>query len=76
MGASTPAICTDAERRTTTKLRIVTQRQQQVARVDFENDDDIAGRVARDVGRRHRAPRATADVVLVSDYLKGASPGP
>jgi len=64
-------LVTDHDRRTTRKLRIVTQRQQQVARVDFEHDTDIAGPVADKVGAAIAARCADADIVLVSDYLKG-----
>ncbi len=61
----------DAGRPTTTKVRIVTERNQQVARVDYELDAEISGDVeetTRASIERHR----TADVVLVSDYLKGS----
>jgi len=61
----------DEDRRTTRKLRIVTQRQQQVARVDFEHDADIAGAVAARVAAAIASRADAADVVLVSDYLKG-----
>ncbi|AMY11670.1 Bifunctional protein HldE [Luteitalea pratensis] len=64
-------LVTDDTRRTTRKLRIVTQRQQQVARVDFENDADINGAVADQVKAAIDARCADADIVLVSDYLKG-----
>ena len=57
--------------RTTRKLRIVTQRQQQVARVDFETDADLDQSVAARVAAAVAAHAAHADVVLVSDYLKG-----
>ena len=39
----TPTLARDADRRTTTKMRIVTDRNQQVARVDYEVDAEIAG---------------------------------
>lgn len=70
-GVEADHLVTDAERRTTRKLRIVTQRQQQVARVDFESDADIAGPVARAVAEAIASRTAQADIVLVSDYLKG-----
>lgn len=70
-GVDTTHLVTDDHRRTTRKLRVVTQRQQQVARVDFENDADIAGTVAARVEAAVRSTCADADVVLVSDYLKG-----
>lgn len=61
----------DDTRPTTRKLRIVTQRQQQVARVDFESDVDVADEVAEALGARIAARAADADVILISDYLKG-----
>ncbi len=70
-GVDAGDLVTDDDRRTTRKLRIVTQRQQQVARVDFENDTDIAGPVADQVDAAVAARCADADIVLVSDYLKG-----
>ena len=70
-GVDATDLVTDDQRRTTRKLRIVTQRQQQVARVDFENDADISGTVAARVASAIDARCAGADIVLVSDYLKG-----
>jgi rfaE bifunctional protein kinase chain/domain len=68
-------LVTDPRRPTTTKARIVTERNQQVARVDYELDAEIGGAVQDGVLaalERHR----TADIVLVSDYLKGTiTPG-
>ena len=61
----------DTARCTTTKVRIVTERNQQVARIDYESDREIAGdvedRVIRAIGEH--APKAS--VIVVSDYLKG-----
>src|SRR5688572_2837422 len=45
----TTALATDPERPTTTKVRIVTERNQQVARVDYEVDAGIAGNVEETV---------------------------
>lgn len=64
-------LITDAARPTTRKLRIVTQRQQQVARVDFEADIDVAGSVAQQLARAIAERSARAHAILVSDYLKG-----
>lgn len=64
-------LVTDPARRTTTKLRIVTVRSQQVARVDFESDDDLTGDVERNLVARVDAAVGSVDAVLVSDYLKG-----
>ena len=58
-------------RQTTRKLRIVADRNQQVARVDFETDRELeADEAAAVLPRLADAVRA-ADVLVVSDYLKG-----
>ena len=66
-----PSLVGDASRPTTTKVRIVTDRNQQVARIDYEADaeiaDDIERRILGEI--ETHAPRATA--IVVSDYLKG-----
>ena len=66
-----PSLVGDASRPTTTKVRIVTDRNQQVARIDYEADAEIADEVERRIlGEiETRAPRATA--IVISDYLKG-----
>ena len=54
------------------KLRIVTQRNQQVARVDYETDADLDDASPTRVAQPSiDAGAPSADVVLVSDYLKG-----
>jgi D-beta-D-heptose 7-phosphate kinase/D-beta-D-heptose 1-phosphate adenosyltransferase len=66
-----PSLVGDSGRSTTTKVRIVTDRNQQVARIDYETDTEIVGEVERRLlGEiETRAPRATA--IVISDYLKG-----
>ena len=66
-----PSLVGDASRPTTTKVRIVTDRNQQVARIDYEADVEIADEVERRIlGEiETHAPRATA--IVISDYLKG-----
>jgi D-beta-D-heptose 7-phosphate kinase/D-beta-D-heptose 1-phosphate adenosyltransferase len=59
-------------RPTVEKVRIVTERNQQVARVDYEEDADVNEGVARVMAERIRSLRPRASVSLVSDYLKGA----
>jgi D-glycero-beta-D-manno-heptose-7-phosphate kinase len=67
----TASLIGDASRRTTTKVRVVTDRNQQVARIDYESDAEIAGeieqRLIAEIGKH--ALRAKA--IIVSDYLKG-----
>ncbi|MBM3957519.1 MAG: D-glycero-beta-D-manno-heptose-7-phosphate kinase [Gemmatimonadetes bacterium] len=64
-------LVTDGARPTTTKLRIVTDRNQQVARVDYETDDEVAGGVEASVRENIDRFGSTAGAILISDYLKG-----
>jgi D-beta-D-heptose 7-phosphate kinase/D-beta-D-heptose 1-phosphate adenosyltransferase len=66
-----PSLIGDPDRPTTTKVRIVTERNQQVARIDYEADVEVAEAIEhRIVGEIHRhAARAAA--IVISDYLKG-----
>ena len=61
----------DPGRPTVEKVRIVTDRNQQVARVDYEQDANVDDAI--EAGLRARIARLGADarVLLVSDYLKG-----
>jgi D-beta-D-heptose 7-phosphate kinase/D-beta-D-heptose 1-phosphate adenosyltransferase len=61
----------DSGRRTTTKVRIVTERNQQVARVDYESDCDVADEVEQHVVAAIHEHATRASVILMSDYLKG-----
>jgi D-beta-D-heptose 7-phosphate kinase/D-beta-D-heptose 1-phosphate adenosyltransferase len=71
-GMGVDGLVVDPARPTTTKQRIVTTRNQQVARVDYEDDTEAAGEVEQALIDRARRALAHADVVVVSDYLKGA----
>jgi D-glycero-beta-D-manno-heptose-7-phosphate kinase len=62
----------DAGRPTTEKVRIVTERNQQVARIDYECDDDAGGAVEDAIVDRVGRDGRGAKALLVSDYLKGA----
>jgi D-beta-D-heptose 7-phosphate kinase/D-beta-D-heptose 1-phosphate adenosyltransferase len=72
--ASIPAdgLVEDPERPTTEKVRIVTDRNQQVARVDYERDADVGGAVERALIDQIARHGRVAKALLVSDYLKGA----
>ena len=70
-GVADEGLVEDASRPTVEKVRIVTERNQQVARVDYEDDRDAGADVARRVSERAVALGANAKVLLVSDYLKG-----
>ena len=72
LGVDPGGIVTDPSRRTTRKLRVVTTRNQQVARIDYEDDREVDGVVEASVIDRIRELSRSADAVLVSDYLKGA----
>lgn len=71
-GIDGSGLVADASRPTTRKQRIVTTRNQQVARVDYEEDADATGDVATRLADHVSRLAASADVVVVSDYLKGA----
>ena len=72
LGVDPGGIVTDPSRRTTRKLRVVTTRNQQVARIDYEDDREVDGMVEASVIDRISELSRSADAVLVSDYLKGA----
>jgi rfaE bifunctional protein kinase chain/domain len=61
----------DASRPTTEKVRVVTERNQQVARIDYERDVDVDGDVERAIVARVQQLAGGARALLVSDYLKG-----
>ncbi len=71
LGVGTSGLVTDAGRRTTRKLRVVTERNQQVARVDYEDDREVDGAVETAVSDAIDRLAGRADAILVSDYLKG-----
>ena len=62
----------DRDRCTTRKLRVVTTRNQQVARIDYECDRPASGELEAALARKVKDAAAHADVVLLSDYQKGA----
>ena len=61
----------DSTRCTTRKLRIVTARKQQVARVDYEDDAEVSGAVEKALIERIEALSANVGALVLSDYLKG-----
>lgn len=64
-------LAADSERVTTTKVRIVTERNQQVARVDYESDTEISGDAERGIIASIHESAADASAIVISDYLKG-----
>src|SRR4029078_10643437 len=71
-GIGTAEVIADGERCTTRKLRVVTMRKQQVARIDYECDRPASGELESALARKVKQAAAHADVVLISDYQKGA----
>jgi D-beta-D-heptose 7-phosphate kinase/D-beta-D-heptose 1-phosphate adenosyltransferase len=65
------ALATDVGRPTTTKVRIVTERNQQVARVDYESDAEVTGVLEESVATEVERRGSDVGAILVSDYLKG-----
>jgi D-beta-D-heptose 7-phosphate kinase/D-beta-D-heptose 1-phosphate adenosyltransferase len=70
-GLETAGLVVDAARPTTRKMRVVTSRNQQVARIDYEVDGDASDATlgALSAGAADAASRA--DAVVLSDYRKG-----
>jgi len=70
-GIEAGCLAADSDRVTTTKVRIVTERNQQVARVDYESDTDISGDAEHGIISSIRQHGADASAIVISDYLKG-----
>jgi len=69
-GVSPEGLVEDAGRPTVEKVRIVAGRNQ-VARIDYEEDRDVSGEPEAQLIERVSRLGTGADVLLVSDYLKG-----
>jgi rfaE bifunctional protein kinase chain/domain len=70
-GLHATGLITDPERKTTTKMRVVTTRNQQVARVDYESDHDAGPALEEALAAQLDMRAKSAQVILVSDYQKG-----
>jgi D-glycero-beta-D-manno-heptose-7-phosphate kinase len=70
-GLHSTGLITDIERRTTTKMRVVTSRNQQVSRIDFESDHDASAALEAAIASQVEMRAGAAQVILVSDYQKG-----
>ena len=70
-GIGIGAVIADKDRCTTRKLRVVTTRNQQVARIDYECDRAVDGDLEAALVKKIRAAAAHAHVILISDYQKG-----
>ena len=65
----------DPSRPTTRKMRVVTSRNQQVARVDYESDADASGEALLALSSRVVDAAGRADAIVLSDYRKGVGLG-
>jgi len=70
-GVDASGLVTDPARPTTTKMRVVTERNQQVSRIDYESDREAPPDVERLLVARVEERIGNAAAVVVSDYLKG-----
>jgi rfaE bifunctional protein kinase chain/domain len=70
-GIDGDGIVEDPTRPTVEKVRIVTERHQQVARVDYEDDAEVGRETEREIAERIASAASGVRALLVSDYLKG-----
>jgi rfaE bifunctional protein kinase chain/domain len=71
-GIHSAGLIADSGRRTTTKTRVVTARNQQVARIDYESDHDVSTEVEEALIAQVATRARSGQVIVVSDYQKGA----
>jgi rfaE bifunctional protein kinase chain/domain len=71
-GIGTAGIVAEDGRPTTRKVRIVTSRNQQVARIDYESDREAGGAVEAALLSALERSAAGARAIIISDYLKGS----
>ena len=70
-GIDSTGLVADGSRATTRKVRVVTSRNQQVARIDYERDTEPSGRTADDLLAAVRNAAVDARGLVLSDYRKG-----
>jgi D-glycero-beta-D-manno-heptose-7-phosphate kinase len=70
-GLDVAGLVEDRGRPTVEKVRIIAGRNQQVARIDYEDDADASGDVETQLVECIARLGGSARVLLVSDYLKG-----
>jgi D-beta-D-heptose 7-phosphate kinase/D-beta-D-heptose 1-phosphate adenosyltransferase len=75
LGIGHESVLEHPDRRTTKKVRVVTTRNLQVARIDYEQDEEMAPAVVESLASAVERLTADAGAVVVSDYLKGAITG-
>jgi rfaE bifunctional protein kinase chain/domain len=71
-GVEADGLIQEPGRPTTEKVRVVTERNQQVARIDYERDADLTAATEQEIVDRIAFLGAGMRGLLVSDYLKGA----
>lgn len=71
-GLGDGGVVRDASRVTTRKTRVLANHAHQVLRIDHETTHPVSGEVEEAVLRRSLEALERVDVVLISDYLKGA----
>lgn len=70
-GLGVEGLVEDRDRPTTEKVRVVTERHQQIARIDYEREADASGDIERAIIDYVTRLGRSAKALLVSDYLKG-----
>jgi D-beta-D-heptose 7-phosphate kinase/D-beta-D-heptose 1-phosphate adenosyltransferase len=65
------ALVVDDSRPTTRKVRVVTNRNQQVARVDYEQDADLSEATSLAMAAAARHAAVSSKAIVLSDYRKG-----
>ena len=70
-GIDDASLVASAGRPTTRKVRIVTSRNQQVARLDYERDGDLSPDVLAALAAQVARAAGRADAIVLSDYRKG-----
>jgi rfaE bifunctional protein kinase chain/domain len=71
-GVQADGLVQEPGRPTTEKVRVVTERNQQVARIDYERDVDLRLATEQAIVERITSLGGGMRALLVSDYLKGA----
>ncbi len=70
-GIPAGGLVADSSRPTTRKVRVVTSRNQQVARVDYEGDADVSGATLDALLKQVAAATHATQASVLSDYRKG-----
>ena len=70
-GIDAAALVRDATRPTTRKVRVVTPRNQQVARIDYEEDAEASGAALQALIAQVTKAARSAEALVLSDYRKG-----